>query len=77
MGLLDQGPGYTVSDLVYWMGLMLGASAAYVVFFHVFEWQMNGILRLILVLGVGVGCGFVCDLIYRNATRNRPPRNDL
>ncbi len=70
MGWLEQGPGYTVRDLVYWSGFIGGVLLAYLVFFHAVETYQ--LVRVIGMLVCGVASGFLCELTYRKVTRNPP-----
>lgn len=56
MGLFDQGPGYTVKDLVFWIGLFTGLIVTYLVM-EAFE--IHRIVRLLVGLVVGLGVGWV------------------
>lgn len=66
MGVLDQGPGYTVKDLVYYGGLFGGLIVVYL------AGRPYGVHPLILLVGgiiVGVGVGYVLERLYERSGR--------
>jgi hypothetical protein len=60
------GPGYTVNDLVYYMGLFGGIIGVYL---GTAPLGLHPLLRLVGGLIVGVGCGWVLEKLYTKATR--------
>ena len=71
-----KGPGYTVADLVYWMGFMLTTGAVSLGLRAIVpEWHY--ILRLLLSIGCGIVAGMGALYVY-SALKNppRPPRED-
>lgn len=67
------GPGYTVSDLVYWSGLFLGVIIAFVGGRHL--GITNHIVLLVAGLALGVPLGMVFEKAYRGG--GPPPPEDL
>lgn len=66
-----KGPGYTVDDLIYYLGLFGGIIVTYQV---LAQFDVMPIIRLIAGLVVGVGLGFVSLSIYKSL--NAPPPQD-
>jgi hypothetical protein len=70
MSSQNQGPGYTINDLVYWGGLMAGLGVTYLAL-KPLGW--HPIVQLLLSLVAGVGVGYVCEKIYDQSKRRPGP----
>ncbi len=69
MGMLNQGPGYTVSDLVWWSGVLGGTVVAYTASNYLLE--LPRIACLVVGIGVGACTGFLAERLYSRSGRNR------
>ena len=81
MGWLKEGPGYTVRDLVYWAGFMVGAMIGFGASTLIAD--LHPIVRLIGLIGCGVACGFLCETVFgmmsgrpSRGIGRRPPPDD-
>lgn len=72
MGMFDKGPGYTVTDLVYWAGFMAGALISYLVLVRWLQVEMHQLVQLLVTIGCGVALGFICERIYTLSRRRGP-----
>lgn len=67
----DYGPsGYTVKDLVYYMGFFAGIIVTYTVLGMYTDW--HHLLRALLGLPVGFALAIGCERLYRKATQPGP-----
>jgi hypothetical protein len=70
MGLFDQGPDYTVKDLVYYTGLFAGIIVVYLL---LAPFGLHPLLKLVPAIFVGAGLGWACEQLYTRS--RRPPRD--
>lgn len=70
MPSLGSGPGYTMTDLVYYAGLFGGVIVVYLATKNV---PLHPILRLGAGLVVGVGVGWALERAYRQSRGGTPP----
>lgn len=70
MPSLGKGPGYTISDLVYYGGLFGGVI---VVYLATKSMAIHPIVRLGVGLVVGVGLGWAFERAYRQSQGGTPP----
>jgi hypothetical protein len=73
VGFFDKGPGYTVRDLVFWVGAMAGILVAHFTL-RALEVELQPILRIVVILVAAVTTGWLCETGYRLGTR--PPKRD-
>ena len=71
MGILDQGPRYTLNDLVYYTGLFGGIIAVYLTT----RPYVHPLIALIGGLVVGVGLGYALERAYARTQEpgEKPP----
>jgi hypothetical protein len=71
-----KGPGYTVADLVYWMGFILTTGAVNLGLMVILpDW--HPLIRLLISIGCGIVAGMAALYVYA-AIKNppRPPQDD-
>lgn len=81
-----KGPGYTVNDLAFWTGLIVGLSCTYVGLtslpaYHDVLGQLGladwtRIITLVIGGLVGVALGGAAERVARSTGKKRPPMND-
>jgi hypothetical protein len=67
MGMLKNGSGYTISDLVYYTGLFFGII---VVFGVGRPYGFHPLLILLVGVLVGAGLGYSLERLYKNSKRD-------